>query len=160
MTGGSTSPAGPPTGSGSTARTFPATPIEAIVGRHPDLLLASVYGVPDPDSGDQVMCALVLRDGETFDGDSFAKWLDDQPDLSPKWRPRYVRVCATLPTTPTNKVLTRTLVHEKFRSDRVHGDPIYVRERGSPEFRRFTAQDEAALRDRFESNGRGEIWAL
>ena len=139
---------------------FPATPIEAIIGRHPDLLLASVYGVPEPDSGDQVMCALVLRDGETFDGASFAKWLDDQPDLSPKWRPRYVRVCATLPTTPTNKVLTRTLVHEKFRSDRVHGDPIYVRERGSPEFRRFTAEDEAALRERFESNGRGEIWAL
>ena len=44
---------------------FPATPIEAIIGRHPDLLLASVYGVPEPDSGDQVMCALVLREGET-----------------------------------------------------------------------------------------------
>ena len=42
---------------------FPATPIEAIIGRHPDLLLASVYGVPEPDSGDQVMCALVLREG-------------------------------------------------------------------------------------------------
>ena len=69
---------------------FPATPIEAIIARHPDLILASVYGVPEPDSGDQVMCALVLREGATFDGATFAKWLDDQPDLSPKWRPRYV----------------------------------------------------------------------
>ncbi len=42
---------------------FPATPIEAIIARHPDLILASVYGVPEPDSGDQVMCALVLREG-------------------------------------------------------------------------------------------------
>ena len=63
---------------------FPATPIEAIIARHPDLILASVYGVPEPDSGDQVMCALVLRDGATFDGATFAKWLDDQPDLSPE----------------------------------------------------------------------------
>ena len=100
------------------------------------------------------------REGETFDGALFAKWLDDQPDLSPKWRPRYVRVSATLPTTPTNKVLTRTLVHQKFRSDRVNGDPIYVRERGSADFRQFTSQDEAALREKFEANGRGEVWAL
>ena len=42
---------------------FPAAPIEAIVARHPDVMLASVYGVPDVDSGDQVMVALVLRDG-------------------------------------------------------------------------------------------------
>ena len=41
---------------------FPAAPIEAIVARHPDVMLASVYGVPDVDSGDQVMVALVLRD--------------------------------------------------------------------------------------------------
>ena len=94
---------------------FPAAPIEAIIGRHPDVLLASVYGVPDPDSGDQVMAALVLREGAAFDGASFAAWLDGQADLSPKWRPRFVRVCAALPTTPTNKILTRTLVHEKFR---------------------------------------------
>ena len=46
---------------------FPAAPIEAIVGRHPDVLLASVYGVPDADSGDQVMLALVLREGADFD---------------------------------------------------------------------------------------------
>ena len=94
---------------------FPTTPIEAIIARHPDLILASVYGVPEPDSGDQVMCALVLREGATFDGATFAKWLDDQADLSRKWRPRYVRVSNALPTTPTNKVLSRTLVHQKFR---------------------------------------------
>ena len=104
---------------------FTAAPIEAIVGRHPDVMLVSAYGVPAPDSGDQVMVALVLRDGATFDAASFAAWLDAQADLSPKWQPRFVRVCETLPSTPTNKILTRTLAHEKFRSDRVHGDAIY-----------------------------------
>ena len=40
---------------------FPAAPIEAIVARHPDVMVASAYGVPDADAGDQVMMALVLR---------------------------------------------------------------------------------------------------
>ena len=139
---------------------FPATPIEAIVARHPEVVLASVFGVPDPDSGDQVMAAVVLREGASFDGASFAAWLDGQPELSPKWRPRFVRVACVLPTTPTNKVLTRTLVHEKFRSDRVGDDAIYVRDRGSPQFRTFTKGDEARLRAAFETNGRGDAWAL
>ena len=65
-----------------------------------------------------------------------------------------------LPTTPTNKVLTRTLVHEKFRSDRVGNDPVLVRDRGSPQFRTFTKEDEVGLRAAFEANGRGDAWAL
>ena len=120
-------------------------------------MLASVYGVPDPDSGDQVMVALVLQEGVDFDSLSFASWLDSQPDLSPKWQPRFVRLCTTIPSTPTNKVLTRTLAHEKFRSDRVGEDPVYVRDRGTDAFRRFRHQDESALRDLFEVNGRGRL---
>jgi fatty-acyl-CoA synthase len=139
---------------------FPGAPIETIIGRHPDVMLASVYGVPDSDSGDQVMTALVLREGPDFDGASFAVWLDSQPDLGPKWRPRFIRICDALPSTPTNKILTRTLVHEKFRTDRVGGDPVYVREPGSDSFRRFRAADEVALRSKFESSGRGAAWDL
>ena len=139
---------------------FPAGPIETILGRHPDVLLVSVYGVPDADSGDQVMAALVLRAAAAFDGRSFAAWLDGQPDLSPKWRPRFVRLCTSLPTTPTNKVLTRTLVHEKFRSDRVGGDAVFVRERGAEAYGAFGGADESALRKRFERNGRSGAWDL
>ena len=139
---------------------FPAAPIEAIVARHPEVVMASVYGVPDVDSGDQVMVALVLRQGARFDGRSFAVWIDEQSDLSPKWRPRFVRHCDALPTTPTNKVLTRTLVHERFRSDLVGGDPIYVREREEGVYRLFTSEDENALRLAFESSGRGRAWNL
>ena len=99
-------------------------------------------------------------EGRDFDGASFAAWLDGQPDLSPKWRPRFVRAAEALPTTPTNKVLTRTLVHEKFRSDLVGGDAVYVRERGADSFRRFATGDEAALRGAFESSGRRGAWDL
>jgi fatty-acyl-CoA synthase len=139
---------------------FPTAPIEAIVGRHPDVMLASVYAVPDPDAGDQVMVALVLRDGAAFDGSVFAAWLDAQADLSPKWRPRFVRLSDALPTTPTNKILTRTLVHEKFRLDRVGGDPVFVRVRDAAAFRPFGESDDSALRVAFASAGRDAAWDL
>jgi fatty-acyl-CoA synthase len=106
------------------------------------------------------MAALVLRDGAAFDGAAFAAWLDGQPDLGPKWRPTFVRVSAALPSTPTNKILTRTLIHEKFRHDRVADDPLYRRARGAPEFRPFSESDEAALRAEFESHGRSSAWDL
>jgi fatty-acyl-CoA synthase len=139
---------------------FPAAPIEAIVARHPDVMMAAAYGVPDADSGDQVMVALVLSDEVSFDGRSFAAWFDAQSDLSPKWRPRFVRHCRALPTTPTNKVLTRTLVRERFRSDLVAGDPVYIRERDANSYRLFTADDESALYRAFERSGRIRAWDI
>jgi fatty-acyl-CoA synthase len=139
---------------------FPAGPIETAVARHPDVVIAAVYGVPDEQAGDQVMAALILRDGASFDPTDFASWIDNQADLGPKWRPRYVRVSPELPTTATNKVLKRTLVHEKFRSDRVGGDPVWVRVPGDDAYRPFTADDEGALQLRFAAAGRDRFWDL
>jgi fatty-acyl-CoA synthase len=139
---------------------FPAGPIEAAVSRHPDVVVAAVYGVPDDQAGDQVMVALVLRDGCAFDANAFARFLDAQPDLGPKWRPRYVRVGRVLPQTATNKVLKRTLVHEKFRRDRVRADELWARGRGEDEFHPFTSDDEAALHQRFITAGRERFWEL
>jgi hypothetical protein len=61
-----------------------------------------------------------------------------------------------------NKILSRTLIHEKFRHDRVAGDPLYRRARGAPEFGPFTDADEAALHAEFESHGRARVraWEL
>lgn len=139
---------------------FPAGPIEAAIARHPDVLFCAVYGVPDEEAGDQVMATLVLRDGARFDPRAFASWLDAQPDIGPKWRPRYVRVTPAMPTTPTNKILKRTLVHQKFRPDRVSGDPLWVRGRGEAAYRPFTPADAEALRARFDANGRERFWDL
>ena len=65
-----------------------------------------------------------------------------------------------MPTTPTNKVLKRTLVHENFRSDRVAGDPVFVRLRDEPAYRSFTELDEKSLHDAFVANGRERFWDL
>ena len=139
---------------------FPAAPVEAILARHPDVQFLAVYGVPDSDAGDQVMAALVLRPGAAFDPAGFPRWLEQQADLSPKWRPRYVRLSSALPTTPTNKVLTRRLVHEKFRADRTGGDVLYVRGRGEDAYRRFDAEAESALHGAFVAAGRLAAWDL
>ncbi|MHB8680689.1 MAG: AMP-binding protein [Acidimicrobiales bacterium] len=139
---------------------FPAAPVEAIVSRHEDVAMCAVYGVPDADAGDQVMAALVLRAGTTFDRTAFAAWIDAQPDLSPKWRPRYVRVSEALPATPTNKVLVRTLVHQKFRADRTAPDRVWFRPRGEAAYRPFDAAAETELRGAFTEAGRARAWDL
>jgi fatty-acyl-CoA synthase len=139
---------------------FPAGPVEAAVSRHPDIVIAAVYGVPDEQAGDQVMAALILRDDASFDPAEFARWLDGQADVGPKWRPRYVRVSSELPATATNKVLKRSLVHQKFRADRMGGDPVWVRGRGDDVYRLFTSDDEQALRQRFAEAGRDRFWDL
>ncbi len=139
---------------------FPAGPIETALDRHPDVRFVAVYGVPDAQAGDQVMVGLVLDDGSRFDPTAFARWVDEQADVGPKWRPRYVRVTAELPTTATNKILKRTLVTEKFRSDRVAGDQIWVRDRADDRYRPFTSNDERVLRAAFADHGRDRFWDL
>lgn len=89
-----------------------AAPIERILLRHGAINRIAVYAVPDERVGDQVMAAVVLNEGHTLDPDSFAAFLDAQPDLSPKARPRYVRIAADLPSTATHKVLKRRLIAE------------------------------------------------
>lgn len=139
---------------------FPAGPVEAALARHPDVVAAAAYGVPDPDSGDAVMAALVVADGARLDPSAFAAWVDAQPDLAPKWRPTWVRVTAALPRTPTHKVLHRRLQREKFRLDLVRTDPLWRRDRGAARFARHDEAAEAALRARFAQTGRERFWDL
>jgi fatty-acyl-CoA synthase len=139
---------------------FPAQPIETTLSSYPDVVLAAVYGVPDDQAGDQVMAGLVLRDGATFDPVAFAGWLDVQDAIGPKWRPRYVRVMLDPPTTGTNKIVKRTLVHQKWRRDRVGDDHVFVRERGDDVYRELTAADEDALHESFVNYQRDRFWDL
>ena len=139
---------------------FPAGPIEAAISRHPDVVLAAVYGVPDEHAGDQIMVGLQLRAGASFDPDAFARFIDDLPDVGPKWRPRYVRVVTEFPTTGTNKIVKRTLVRQKYRRDLCGDDTLWIRDRGADSYREFSSDDEAALHAALERAGRGRFWDL
>jgi len=98
-------------------------PIERLLLRNDAISQAAVYGVPDPLAGDQVMAAVVLRDGVALTPADLERFLADQPDLSPKAWPRYVRIAAALPSTATNKVLKRELAAEGTGGS----DPVWVR---------------------------------
>ncbi len=86
-----------------------AAPIERILQRLPAINRVAVYAVPDESVGDQVMAAVVLQDGVTLTPEELESFLAEQPDLSAKAWPRFVRVAADLPSTATNKVLKREL---------------------------------------------------
>nr|WP_206072092.1 AMP-binding protein [Antrihabitans stalactiti] len=89
-----------------------ANPIERILMRHYAIDQVAVYGVPDPDCGDQLMATVVLDTDRTLTPADFEEFLRAQSDLSPKAWPRYVRITDALPTTATNKILKRVLVSQ------------------------------------------------
>ena len=62
---------------------FAAGPVELILGRHPDVAGSVVYAVPDPRTGDQVMAALELRSGATFNPGAFAAFLESSATSVP-----------------------------------------------------------------------------
>ncbi len=95
---------------------FAAGPVEAILGRHPDVRSVAVYAVPDDPVGDRVMVALELWAGATFDAAAFDAFLATQPDLGPKWVPAFVRVDDELPKLSSMKVDKKALRRDAWRS--------------------------------------------
>ncbi len=136
---------------------FAAGPVESIISRHPDLAVAAVYPVPDTASGagDQVMVALEMVPGKEFDPHDFATWLTAQPDLGPKWIPRYVRVSPSLPQTATGKVTKVGLRSEAWACE----DAVWWRPLGSSamEFTRLTDDDRKVLAAGLSENGRPPV---
>jgi fatty-acyl-CoA synthase len=116
-----------------------AAPIERILARLPDISQVAVYAVPDEDVGDQIMAALVPTPGATVTPAGFEEFLAEQPDLSPKAWPRYVRITTDLPTTATHKVLKSELAAQ----GPIAGDgELWVREaRGT----RYLETDQTAI---------------
>jgi fatty-acyl-CoA synthase len=102
-----------------------AAPIERILERLSQVSQVAVYAVPDDSVGDQVMAALVLREGTRLEPNDFEAFLAAQPDLSPKAWPRYVRINDDLPATATNKILKRELIAAGVSAQ---GGELFVRQ--------------------------------
>ncbi|HEY6426825.1 MAG TPA: AMP-binding protein [Acidimicrobiales bacterium] len=140
---------------------FAAGPVEAVLSRNPDLSIVAIYPVPDTASGagDQVMLAVETVPGHTFDPEAFAAWLEAQPDLGPKWIPRYVRVSTSLPQTATGKVTKVGLRTEAWVCD----ERVWWRPLGNTEtemtFVPLTEEDRDVLAAGLADNGRPPVGA-
>ena len=120
---------------------FAAAPVEEILQRHPDVVLASVYAVPDTVVGDQVMATLLLRPEKTFDPVGFSEFLAGESDMGTKWAPKYVRITDELPVTATTKVLKRVLRNEGWRCE----ETVWWRPAKGAPYRRLLPTDADAL---------------
>ncbi|KAF2781836.1 AMP-binding protein [Streptomyces sp. OM5714] len=127
---------------------------ERVLRRHPGVVAAGVFGVPDPRSGDQVMAAVEIPDGTRFEDLDLPGFLARQEDLGTKGAPRYVRVSHALPTTGSNKLRKKEMQLDGWRTD----DPVYRwTGRGGPVYAPMTDDDKTALREEFLANGRGRF---
>lgn len=132
--------------------------IERVLRRHPKVIAAGVYGVPDPRSGDQVMAALEVADPGSFDIAELARYLAAQDDLGSKGVPRFIRLSANLPVTGSNKVLKRDLQVQRWHCD----DPVYrwvgrAQPDGQPAYHRVTDDDRHELDGEFARYGRDNL---
>lgn len=131
---------------------FAAAPIEAILSRHPDVVMAAVYATPDPRTGDEVMCALELRPGASFDAAVFSEFLASQPDLGTKWAPRFVRIVEAMPLTATNKVDKAPLRAAGWTAQNVWWRPT-----SELAYKRFSEAAQAAHRLAFATHDRSHL---
>jgi fatty-acyl-CoA synthase len=129
---------------------FAAVPVEQILVRFPGVRAAAVYAVPDPVTGDQVMAALEIGDGE-FDAEAFSSFLGQQPDLGIKWVPALIRITSQLPLTATHKISKPALRRLHWNGD----DPVY--ERTGSSYDLMTADRKAELEAEYVAHGRDQL---
>lgn len=127
---------------------------ERILRRHPGVIAAGVFGIPDPRSGDQVMAAVEIAAGTRFEDLDLPGFLDRQEDLGTKGAPRFVRVSHALPATASNKLRKKEMQLDGWRT----ADPVYRwAGRGRPAYTPMTDEEKAALRGEFEASGRARF---
>ncbi|HEX3461546.1 MAG TPA: AMP-binding protein [Acidimicrobiales bacterium] len=132
---------------------FAAAPIERIVSRYPTAVMVAVYPVPDVRTGDQVMAAMELEPGASFDPVEFHRFLASQPDLGTKWMPRFVRIVKEMPLTASNKVQKQSLRSQRWETP----DPVFWQAERNGPYLPLTAEQATALRDQFLQHGRAAV---
>ena len=129
---------------------FAVSPVERILDRFADAAAVAVVGVPDPLAGDQVLVAIELLPGRSFDPDAFASFLEAQSDLGTKWAPRFVRIVPEMPVISQGKIDKKPLRRQAWLCE----DPVWWRPARSVAYVSMTSVDRDALRNEFEDHGR------
>ncbi|WP_235736397.1 AMP-binding protein [Nocardioides alcanivorans] len=129
---------------------FSAAPVERVLQRVDGVLAAPVFAVPDASTGDQVMCVVELAPGASFDAAAFSRHLAEQPEMSAKWWPRYVRIIDRIPLTGSNKVNKAPLRAAAWCTD----DPVWIRVGRTQEYVLLDDAGRDRIAAEFTSHGR------
>ena len=90
--------------------------VEEAIYRHPDVVAATVLGVPDGYRGESVAAFVQLRPGSALDSGALLAFLKDK--LSPVELPRHVEIRDELPRTAVGKLSRKELRAEML--ERAH----------------------------------------
>jgi long-chain acyl-CoA synthetase len=81
--------------------------VEHVLYRHPAVKEVAVYGAPDPERGEEVRAAVVLKDGASTSPEALAQFCRDH--LAAYKVPQRVELVRELPKSATGKILKRVL---------------------------------------------------
>jgi crotonobetaine/carnitine-CoA ligase len=98
--------------------------VEQVLLTHPDVLEAAAYGVPSELTEEDLMVSVRPRAGAALAPQDVADWAAGR--LAPHMVPRYVRLCAELPRTETEKVAKHLLKAQGVTPDTHDFDPRAV----------------------------------
>ncbi|MDX2380049.1 MAG: AMP-binding protein [Acidimicrobiia bacterium] len=132
---------------------FSTEPVAVLLSSIDGVAHVAVYAVPDERTGDQVMAALELDPGRSFDPAWFRQALESQSDLGTKWAPRFVRIVDRIPVTANNKLYKPGLRAAAFVTD----DPVWWRPERDADYEPFDEVALAALRGRYATQGRESL---
>ncbi|MFC9635073.1 long-chain fatty acid--CoA ligase [Streptomyces mirabilis] len=82
--------------------------VEAVLYEHPAVAEAAVVGLPDPDLGEEVGAAVVLKPGAQATADELRAYVKDR--VAAYMYPRKVWITEAMPKGPTGKILKRDIV--------------------------------------------------
>lgn len=102
--------------------------VELEVSAHPAVREAAAVSVPSEHGEDDVLVAISLAEGQRLDPADLIRFL--QPRMAHFMVPRYVRILADLPKTPTNKVEKYLLRRDGITQDTFDRDAAGIVIRG------------------------------
>ncbi|MBR0799636.1 AMP-binding protein [Bradyrhizobium jicamae] len=104
--------------------------VELEVAAHPSVREAAAVSVPSEHGEDDVLVAVSLAEGKTLDPAELIQFL--RPRMAHFMVPRYVRILADLPKTPTNKVEKYLLRRDGVTSETFDRDAVGLVIRSEP----------------------------